>query len=69
MTKTIEIVISPAGQIQLETKGFAGSACHAASRFLEQSLGEAQAEQLTPEFYNAPNGQSRLELNNTGPNH
>lgn len=68
MTKTIEIVISPTGQTRLETKGFAGSACQAASRFLEQSLGETHAEQLTPEFYNAQNSQSRLELKNTGPN-
>ena len=37
--KIIEIVVSPAGQTQVETKGFAGAECRQASEFLEQALG------------------------------
>ena len=49
--KTIEIVISPAGETKLETKGFSGPDCRAASQFLEHSLGHCLAELLTPEFH------------------
>jgi hypothetical protein len=49
--KTIEITIDPQGQTKLQTKGFAGSECQEASRFLEQALGQKQREQLTAEFY------------------
>ncbi len=51
MTKTIEVTVSPTGQTTIQTKGFTGSDCLAASRFLEQALGLASAEQKTDEFY------------------
>jgi hypothetical protein len=50
-TKTIEIIVSPAGEATVQTKGYSGSACRDASRFLEQALGERTGEQLTPEFH------------------
>ncbi len=49
--KTIEIVVSPSGQTQIETKGFIGGECREASRLIEQALGQPTSEQLTPEFY------------------
>ena len=51
--KTIEIIISPDGQSRLETKGFAGSRCREASRFLEAALGKTTSETLTAEFHEA----------------
>jgi len=51
MSKTIEIIVSPDGQSRVETKGFSGSDCREASRFLEEALGNRVSEQLTPEFY------------------
>ena len=51
MSKTIEIIVSLDGQCRVETKGFAGSDCCEASRFLEEALGNRASEQLTPEFY------------------
>ena len=51
MNRTIEIIVSPQGETKLETKGFAGGSCREASRRLEQALGKAASEQLTPEFY------------------
>ncbi len=51
MSKIIEIVVSPNGETQLETKGFVGEACKEASRFVEQALGSRQSERLTAEFH------------------
>ena len=52
MTATqIQIEVSPSGETQLQTSGFAGQHCQEASRFLEQALGERTAESLTPEYY------------------
>jgi hypothetical protein len=53
MTKTIEITITAKGETSVQTKGFAGSSCRDASRFIEQALGQRVGEQLTPEFYQA----------------
>lgn len=47
----IEIIVLPAGESRLETKGFSGSSCRDASRFLEATLGKPVREQLTPEFH------------------
>ena len=49
--KLIEIVVSPTGETQVETKGFSGSACRDASRFIEDALGKCTGEKLTSEFY------------------
>jgi hypothetical protein len=49
--KTIEITIGPKGDVQLETRGFAGASCRDASKALVASLGLPVAEQLTAEFY------------------
>jgi hypothetical protein len=49
--QTIEIIVSPAGATTVTTKGFAGTLCRDASRFLEQALGKQTDERLTAEFY------------------
>ena len=51
MSKTIEIVVTPTGQTQVQTRGFVGSECRAASQFIEQALGKRTGEQLTAEFH------------------
>ena len=50
-SQTIEITVKPDGSTSLETKGFAGSGCRAASEFLERALGSRESEQLTSEFH------------------
>lgn len=47
----IEIIISPAGQSQVQTKGFEGASCRGGSQFLERALGQTTGEQLTSEFH------------------
>jgi hypothetical protein len=53
MTKTIEIIVTPKGEITVTTRGFAGASCRDASRFIEQALGQRLGEQLTAEFRQA----------------
>ncbi len=61
MTQNIEIIVSPTGQAQVITKGFAGSNCREASRFIELALGKSTQEQLTSEFYQPASLQTGLE--------
>ena len=50
----IEIVVSPTGQAKVETRGFAGSGCKAASQFITQALGQTVSDVQTAEFYAQP---------------
>ena len=63
--KTIEIIISPSGESRVETKGFAGSACRDASRFLESALGKSTSESLTAESHDSQT-QHRNQLEREG---
>lgn len=51
MSRVIEVVVSPKGEIAVQTKGYAGSGCHLASRFLEDALGVITDNRNTAEFY------------------
>ena len=52
--KTIEIIVTTDGKTRVETKGFVGSECREASRFIEQALGKRTGERLTAEFHQRP---------------
>lgn len=60
MTKTIEVIVSPRGETTVQTRGFAGSACLEASKFLEQALGVITAERKTEEFYTSAQADQQL---------
>jgi hypothetical protein len=49
-SKTIEIIIAPNGQSKVETKGFTGSECREASRFVEQAIGQQTNESSNLSF-------------------
>ena len=51
MSQRIEITVNPEGETNVETKGFAGPACKAASESYEDVLGAKTAERLTPEYH------------------
>lgn len=55
--KLIEITVSPTGQTSVQTKGFTGSECREASRFVEEALGQRVNETLTAEFHQAASQQ------------
>ena len=60
MKKIIRIIVSPTGEAKIETKGFSGPECRAASKFLEQALGQPVGEQLTAEFYQAQPAEQQI---------
>jgi hypothetical protein len=64
MTQLIEITVSPTGQTTVQTKGFTGSSCQDASRFIEQALGQRTGEQLTPEFHQEQAAQQHTQQGN-----
>ncbi|QDT66649.1 DUF2997 domain-containing protein [Calycomorphotria hydatis] len=51
LNKTIEIIIAPNGETRIETKGFTGTSCLAASRHFESALGTKTADQKTADYY------------------
>ena len=53
MNQSIEVIVAPDGSTRIETRGFAGASCRAASQFLEAALGRRSAERLTSEYYQA----------------
>lgn len=59
--KTIEIVVSPDGKSTVQTRGFTGSSCRDASKFLEQTLGSRLGEQVTAEFHLTESAQERQQ--------
>ena len=63
MSRLIEIIVSLSGAAQVQTKGFSGSSCREASRFLEQALGPATKELLTAEFHQTASQTSGQQSN------
>lgn len=59
--KTIEVIISPQGEISLQTKGYTGSSCQQASQWLEEALGLKQKETFTSEYYQTHQTQKQTE--------
>ena len=51
MMNRIEILVNTKGEATVTTKGFVGSSCRDASKFIEQALGQRIGEQLTAEFH------------------
>ena len=59
--KIIEITIARNGQSTVETKGFTGTECRDASRFIEQAIGQQTNEILKAEFHQAANSQQQIQ--------
>ena len=53
MKPTIEVIVSPTGDIVIEAIGFKGADCEAATRFLEEALGVLTAKTRKPEYHQA----------------
>jgi hypothetical protein len=61
MQRTIEILVSPQGQTTVQTKGYQGSACLQASKFLEQALGDVIQENKTAEYYQSTPAEQHVQ--------
>ncbi len=59
--KLIEIIVSPTGQTDVQTKGFSGGECREASKFVEEALGQRVSETLTAEFHQAAQQQQAIQ--------
>ena len=53
MKPTIEVVVSPQGDIVIEAVGFKGADCEAATKFLEEALGVLTSKSRKPEYHQA----------------
>ena len=55
MKRTIEVTVSPKGEILIDAIGFKGADCEKATRFLEEALGVAGQKQKKPEYHQRGN--------------
>jgi hypothetical protein len=60
MSRTIEVVVSAKGEIQIDAVGFRGADCESATQFLEAALGEIADKQHKPERHQQQSKQQRL---------
>jgi hypothetical protein len=49
--RTIEIIVSPIGDIQIDAVGFKGPDCEKATKFLEEALGVVGRKIKKPEYH------------------
>jgi hypothetical protein len=61
MPRIIEVTVSPQGEATVQTKGYTGSDCLQASKFLEQALGIATSEYKTSEFYQSTASEQHIQ--------
>jgi Protein of unknown function (DUF2997) len=60
MPRLIEVTVSPQGEVTVQTKGYAGADCLAASKYLEQALGLATTDVKTAEFHQPAQAEQRV---------
>ena len=51
MNRTIEIIITTTGEIQIDAVGFKGPDCEKATQFLEEALGIVRQKTKKPEYH------------------
>jgi hypothetical protein len=61
MSRVIEVTVSPQGEVTVQTKGYRGSDCLSASKFLEQALGVATDDRTTAEFYEVTSTEQHVQ--------
>jgi hypothetical protein len=62
MKTTIEIIVSPTGDITIDAIGFKGADCEQATKFLEEALGVAAQKQRKPEYHQAARHHNQQQL-------
>ncbi len=51
MKRSIEVIVSPTGELQIDAVGFKGPDCEHATKFLEEALGTVGTKVKKPEFH------------------
>jgi hypothetical protein len=62
MKPTIEVIVSPMGDIQIDAVGFKGADCERATRFLEQALGVVSSRAKKPEYHASTSTRNQQKL-------
>ena len=62
MKRSIEITVSPTGDIAIEAVCFKGADCEHATKFLEEALGVVGQKTKKPEYYQRQHGQQKQGL-------
>ena len=60
--RTIEIIVSPQGQVQIDAVGFKGPDCELATKFLEEALGTIGTKTKKPEYHQRQQTQHQQRL-------
>ena len=60
--RTIEIIVSPQGQVQIDAVGFKGPDCELTTRFLEEALGTIGTKTKKPEYHQRQTHQHQQRL-------
>ncbi len=61
MPRVIEVIVSPKGETTVQTKGFVGTECLKASKFLEEALGTTIADRNTPDCFTTASVQQQVQ--------
>ena len=62
MKRTIEIIIGPGGELQIDAVGFKGPDCEQATKFLEGALGVVGQKTKKPEYHQRTAAQAKQRL-------
>jgi hypothetical protein len=62
MKPTIEILVSPSGDISIDAVGFKGADCEKATRFLEDALGAVGRRVRKPEYHQTAKSKTQQQI-------
>jgi hypothetical protein len=62
MKQTIEVIVSPTGDISINSLGFRGADCEKATQALEEALGAVSNRVKKPEYYSRSTAQNQQRL-------
>jgi hypothetical protein len=62
MNRTIEIIVSASGEIQIDAVGFKGPDCDQATKFLEEALGVVGQKIKKPEYHQRSTTRSQQRI-------
>ena len=61
MARVIEVIVSPQGEVTVQTRGYVGGECLRASQFLEQTLGVITTDHKTAEYYHTTEAAQQVQ--------
>ena len=62
MKRTIEIIVSPTGDISIDAVGFKGADCEKTTKALEEALGVVNDRVKKPEYYSRNTAAAQQKL-------